>query len=48
MGGWELIAGVVLIVATPVALIVTDLFGSTILAAVQRRRHWRIRRNTSA
>jgi hypothetical protein len=42
MGVWD-IAAVMLIIVTPLAVIASDLFGSTILAAVQRRRHWWIR-----
>jgi hypothetical protein len=40
MSVWWDIAAVMLIVVTPLALIVSDLFGRTILAAVRRRRQW--------
>jgi hypothetical protein len=38
MSVWELIAAVILIVATPLALIFAD-FGGTMLATLRRQRH---------
>jgi hypothetical protein len=45
MNVWELIAAVILIIATPLALVFAD-FGSTMLATLRRRRH-RARRGST-